>query len=385
MYDCTAKLTSAGEDVSRCRYLHDTVKQLITRSFANMPLENVPDGSGAECNLTPTASEEFKDEVTCSPADLGILKLAMQDLEFSDLCAELTGCFDQEAGLPIAANPGPWDSHPIDPLVVKERSLSHAQAMPRIDHIETGYCLATTPVLSNLPLPSSHAYLEPTFSRRLVRLLWEYAFKVLTYPNIPMSQLNRCFGFCLRARSKDTLVRKFKAYLGLSHGLISELDRQSWNAAPDVRDSMDAGSDEREYWLEAGKVESYLESLGFYLADSGEANVKITHATMQNTGARSAPQIPYGSSWHPNFYLTDMLFDSTGNFQVPASWLTPTSEAVVTPESLVAAECSTYLNAERLVQPKSGCYLDVDRFFAGMCNLINWWDRDVDWVYDRIN
>lgn len=50
MYDCTARPTSTGEEVPQCHNLHATVKNIITRSFANMPPESVLDGTGAECN-----------------------------------------------------------------------------------------------------------------------------------------------------------------------------------------------------------------------------------------------------------------------------------------------------------------------------------------------
>lgn len=136
---------------------------------------------------------------------------------------------------------------------------------------------------------------------------------------------------------------------------------------------MDNGSDEWDYWIEAGKVEIYLERLGFCVREIGEeATTKRNPAVCKNglllerrggsytsTSIASddirvpqpAPQLPYGSKWQPNSCMTNTLFDEDGNFQVPASWLTPSmSEVVFSAEPLAAPEYQAYLNAERLVQ-----------------------------------
>lgn len=357
MYDCTAKPTAAGKEVPQCHNLHVTVKKLTTRSLSNNTAHSV--------QVPITQADDFirfDIEETCSPSESGLTQLAMQDLEFSEVCAELTGCFDQGRGLPSLAVPGAWDSDPE-----RQPTMSDANNM----HFHK-------PLLTTLPLPSSHAYLEPTFSRRLVRLLWEYAFNVLTGPHTPPTQVDRCFGFCLRYRTKETLINKFKAYLGLSTQPVSALDRQAWNTAPDVRDSRDATDDEWDYWLEAGKVELYLGSLGFSLSENGEkvglgfapvvlqdeqAGMDAISLSSAKDETQPTPQIPYGSKWQPSSCITNTLFDDNGNFHVPASWLASSALETVTPEN------PTCLNAERLVQQDSRCYLDVNRFFAGLIDV----------------
>ena len=101
-----------------------------------------------------------------------------------------------------------------------------------------------------------------------------------------------------------------------------------------MRDSRDATDDEWDYWLEAGKVELYLESLGFSLSEDGEkvglgfapVVLKDEQAGMDAISPSSAkdeiqptPQIPYGSKWQPSSCITNTPFDDNGNFHVPAS------------------------------------------------------------------
>ena len=220
-------------------------------------------GEGPACNLpsklesfisqlsVPGSSDSALDENgnTYPPSlEVGVKQPHTLDFGLPELSTDLTHYLSHDRGFPEF------------PEVASPVTSAHASA-----HASS---YANTSLLSTIPLSSSAAYLEPNFSCRLVRLLWEHAFRVLTHPSTPPSQLQRCFGFCLRSRSKDTLIRKFKAYLGLSNSPISELDRQTWNAAPDVRDEMNGGSDERGVWIEAGKVERYLESLGFDLTDN---------------------------------------------------------------------------------------------------------------------
>lgn len=381
MYDATGKTKLSEEELPLCHNLQATAKNFITRSSANKLPDNALDDSGATHNSISSNFGLFENEELHISDELVVMQLPMPNLELLGLSANFTGCLSEGPALLEALDPGAWDSHPNHASAVGESSSPHVQAVPRLKHHPSTCYPITTPLLGTLPLPSSHAYLEPTFSRRLVRLLWEYAFKVLTHADIPPTQVNRCFGFCLRSRTKNTLIRKFTAYLGLSSGSISEHDRQVWNAAPDVRDSMEGGSDEWDCWIEAGKVEMYLESLGFSLAEHcDEGTLKNKPAGIPGCFGQSttspqtirddiqilqrAPSVPYGSKWQPNSCITDTLFDDDGNFQVPASWLMP--DAVDTAESLVTPnKCPAHLNAERFMQPRSECYLDVDLFFAG--------------------
>lgn len=390
MYDCTAKPTVAGKEVPKCHNLHATVKKLITRSFSlDSDSVQLPNGDFGNDKPYHHDVSGFCMEQSCSPAEMGLVQLSMQDREFSDICVELTGCFDRGAGLPSLTSPGIWPDHP--PTIGDLNNINYPATRKRRHPHETAGITPTsrygtkqqplsTPLLTSLPLPTSHAYLEPTFSRRLVRLLWEYAFTVLTGSHIPPAQLSRCFGFCFRSRTKETLIKKFKAYLGLSTDPVSALDRQVWNTAPDVRDSRDEAGDEWDYWLEAGKIEVYLESLGFSLAGNDQKDaLNFTPAFQQspaesgmsprssNTGTeemQTAPQVPYGSKWQPSSCITNTLFDNNGNFHVPASWLTASA-----PKAAEMIESPACLNAEPIIQRGSGCYLDVNRFFAGLIDV----------------
>lgn len=270
MYYCTAKATSAGEEVPSCHNLHETVKTLIARTSSLAVPDSVQPADRRNAEHSITSQEDFERldiEQPCSPATSDLVHLSMRNLDFSDICAKMTGYSDQTSP-PQLMGAKAWSSQPDhDPTI----NRSHPPTVSHIEQLPESYDM--TPSLSSLPLPASHAYLEPTFSRRLVRLLWEYAFKALADPSISPAHLKRCFGFCLRSRTQETLIRKFKAYLGLTRCTISERDRQVFNAAPDVRDSMECGSDEWGYCIEAGKIGTYLESLGFCLGENDEGGV----------------------------------------------------------------------------------------------------------------
>ena len=395
MYDGAAKTTAAGKEGPQCHNLHATVKKLITRSF---PLDcsdsvHLPNGDLESSNPYPYDVSGSGMEQSCSPAEMGLMQLSVQDRELSDIRAGLTGCFDQGAGQSSLTSPVVWDSHPDHPPTIGDLNSTTYPATEKTRHHQgafgtTPYGMSQqslrAPLLTTLPLPTSHAYLEPTFSRRLVRLLWEYAFNVLTASHIPPAQVNRCFGFCFRSRDKETLIKKFRAYLGLSADPVSALDRQVWNTAPDVRDARDGEGDDWEYWLEAGKIEMYLESLGFSLSGNDDQKDAIldfipafqhspgksgacSTSSSSSTGRdkmQAAPQVPYGSKWQPDSCITNSLFDDRGIFHVPASWLTPSAPGAAEP-----IDSQAHLNAERILRRGTGCYLDVNRFFAGLIEV----------------
>ena len=171
MYDCTARPTSTGEEIPQCHNLHATVKNIITRSFANMPPDSVLDGTGAECNSSLSNHVAFENEQVCTQGGLDLVQLSLQDMGFSEFCADLTGCLDQRAVLPEVVSPGMWDSRLNYLPTVGAPSLPRVHTTAHLNHHASSRRPTTTQILSTLPLLSSYAYLEPTFSRRLVRLL----------------------------------------------------------------------------------------------------------------------------------------------------------------------------------------------------------------------
>ena len=196
-----------------------------------------------------------------------------------------------------------------------------------------------------------------------------------------MPYLNRAFGFCLLSRSKETLIRKFKTYLGLTQTPVSEEDRDLWNGAPDLRDDKVGGREGTGVeWMDAGSVEAYLMDLGVRIGELGDGLpfvpvVRQTHESRRSSesastistpdSTQSAPQVPYGSTYQPDPGLTDSLFDEQGNFHVPASWLVllaTSNPASISPDGNQNIDC---LNAEL----EANCYLDINRFFTGLVQI----------------
>ena len=344
MSDFTANKNSSGEELPHNLLVR--VQNLVARSSTNMLSDSVLDNGEAVDTSHWIDERWFENDPSVRPDRIGIAQLSVLDLELSE---GITGTISPGASLvPEVLSPR-MDSHQFRAFGLQECSVPHGQTPPNLNYNNIYPLNTTTPPLHPLPLLISAAYLEPTFSRRLVRLIWEHAFNILTNPYIPPSEVERCFGFSLRSRSKETLIRKFQAYLELIDQPISELDRQVWNAAPDLRDEMEVGSDEWGVWIEAGKVKGYLESLGFSLADTcSEEALKIKPAVIQNQSLLERPNehalssqkvadkaqgrlpqqahpVPYGSRWQPESGITNLLFDVDGNFQVPRSWLTADS------------------------------------------------------------
>jgi len=79
---------------------------------------------------------------------------------------------------------------------------------------------SSTPIKNTLPAPSSYAHLEPTFSRRLVRSIYQTAYHMLTNSSVfPPSEVLRIFGFCLQHNAASAVANKLRVSLGLGNGV----------------------------------------------------------------------------------------------------------------------------------------------------------------------
>ena len=254
-------------------------------------------------------------------------QLDVANLQFGDMASH-----QNQAIYPNTWDESPWTIHNPDGCV-NDPSTSNWSQMP------------TYPTLPSVtpPLPTSYAHLEPTFTRRLLRSIYQTAYHLLVTPSqISPADLSRMFGFCLRHNIKTAIISKLAVTLGLGSGGVMLLDQLRWGLIPDRRDT------EPETWMEVGDIEVFLNGKGW-----GIDGKRCTNGEGKEVNVMK-PVVAYGAVCDANLgsWMNAPDFVAGGPFDVFALAMRGTD---VVNKSVVDSS-----------QSDQATCLDIDLFFSSL-------------------
>lgn len=229
------------------------------------------------------------------------------------------------------------------------------------------------PIISALPLPSSHAYTEPTFTLRLLRTVYERGYAMITSGHFSPRDIDRVFGFFLKFSNRIALRQKLGMYLGLSSlrsvdgDIAQRPSEQTWLNVPDLRDD----ANEWGEWVEVEKVDGYLESLGWRIGSSGAHEGYVSK--LANGGDRGGDDIGCDEQQGiSSLCMAQQLnwddFDFGNVFGAPVDVFEDNSTIQV--QQLVLEEAGLYSDRGNDISLNSShkeelFYLDINRFTSG--------------------
>jgi hypothetical protein len=151
---------------------------------------------------------------------------------------------------------------------------------------------------ATLPLPTTFAHLESSFSRRLIRSAYEGGYYMLTNINqFSPAIILRIFGFCFLHNTVPLTIQKLARGLGFGDGGHLLVNSLRWGLWPDRRDTEDG-------YLELGDVEWCLVDRGFSLTPETREDGReyLVKRNMRGSGSGSgamvsgkARPVPYGT------------------------------------------------------------------------------------------